>query len=61
MDLIIMMNTREYRSRSVAASARAELETDGVAKAHHHADAASWKALAEMADRHAVVMAGFKV
>ncbi|MGV8930147.1 MAG: hypothetical protein ACOH1E_10360 [Brevundimonas sp.] len=61
MVLIIMLNAREYRSRSVAATARAELETDCVAKAHHHADAASWEALANMADRHAVVMAGFKV
>jgi predicted dinucleotide-binding enzyme len=56
-----MMNAREYRSRSFAATARADLETDAVVKAHHHADAASWEALANMADRHAVVMATFKV
>ena len=56
-----MMNAHEYRSRSAAATARAELETDGVAKAHHRADAASWEALANMADRHAVAMASFKI
>lgn len=59
--VFIMMNVREYRSRSAAATARAELETDGVAKAHHHADAASWEALATMAERHALVMTTFKV
>ena len=56
-----MMNAREYRSRSIAAAVRAELETDSVAKAHHSADAASWEALADMADRHVMVMANFKI
>ncbi len=37
------------------------MEADSVVKAHHHADAASWEALANMADRHAAVMANFKV
>ncbi|MDP2764879.1 MAG: hypothetical protein Q8O54_08590 [Brevundimonas sp.] len=56
-----MMNAREYRSRSAAATARADLETDGAIRAHHHADAASWQALADMAERHAAVMATFRV
>ncbi len=59
--LFVMMNAREYRSRSAAATARADLETDGAIRAHHHADAASWQALADMAERHAAVMATFRV
>jgi len=61
MSISVMMSVREYRSRSAAATARADLETDGSIKAHHHADAASWEALANMAERHAAVMATFKV
>lgn len=57
----VMMNAHEYRSRAAAALERAELETDGPISAHHRADAASWEALANMAERHAAAMADFKV
>ena len=58
---IIMMTVRQYRVRSEAAKARAELEIDGYIKSHHQADAESWEALANMAERHAAAMASFKV
>lgn len=61
MAFCIMMNAREYRSRSTAATARADLEMDQVIKAHHRADAESWEALANMAERHAAAMEAFKV
>jgi len=60
MMCFVMMNAQEYRTRSAAAKERAELETDGSIGAHHRADAASWEALAKMAERHAAAMAAFK-
>ena len=57
----IMMNALDYKARSAAATARADLETNQVAKAHHRADASSWEALADMAERHAAALATFKI
>jgi len=56
-----MMNALDYKARSAAATARADLETNQVAKAHHRADASSWEALADMAERHAAALATFKI
>lgn len=56
-----MMDVADYRARSAAAAARAEGATNPTEKAHHQADAASWEALAKMAERHALMMETFRV
>lgn len=56
-----MMDVADYRARSAAATARAGGATSQTEKAHHDADAASWEALAKMAERHALMMVAFKL
>ncbi|MDO9588036.1 MAG: hypothetical protein Q7J13_08875 [Brevundimonas sp.] len=56
-----MRNIADYRAKSVAAGVRADGATSLAEHAHHTADAASWEALAKMAERHAVTMAAFRV
>lgn len=56
-----MTDVADYRARSAAAAARAGSATSQVEKAHHDADAASWEAMAKMAERHALMMAAFKL
>lgn len=56
-----MKNVADYRARSAAAGVRAEGAMSLAEHAHHTADAASWEALAKMAERHVVTMAAFKV
>ncbi len=56
-----MMDVSDYRARSAAATARAGGATSETERAHHQADAASWEALAKMAERHALMMTTFKV
>lgn len=56
-----MMNSDEYRSRAVAARARAADLPEGFARAEHLADSRSWDSLAKMADGHEIAMAAFKI
>ncbi|WP_439476320.1 hypothetical protein [Brevundimonas sp.] len=56
-----MKDVANYRARSEAAIARAGGATSETEKAHHQADAASWEALAKMAERHALMMAAFRL
>lgn len=56
-----MRNVADFRARSAAATARADCATSRTEQAHHTADAASWEAMAKMAERHALMMAAFKL
>jgi hypothetical protein len=56
-----MMNVAGHRTRSAAATARAEGATSETERAHHDADAASWEAMAKMAERHALTMTAFRL
>ncbi|HYC98763.1 hypothetical protein [Brevundimonas sp.] len=57
----IMMDVAEYRTRSAAAHERAAAAITLLEKEHHEADAASWEALAKMAERHILMMQFFKI
>jgi hypothetical protein len=56
-----MMDVTEYRARSEVARVKDECATDEFVKSQYVADAASWEALAQLAERQAVLVARFKV